>query len=29
VIAGMFSFQLGTYFDVPEAETAAPKVDLR
>ena len=29
LIAGMFSFQLGTYFEVPEAETAAPKVDLR
>jgi LemA protein len=28
-IAGMFSFQPGTYFEVPEAETAAPKVDLR
>jgi len=29
LIAGMFSFQPGTYFVVPEAETAAPKVDLR
>jgi LemA protein len=29
LIAGMFSFQPGTYFEVPEAETAAPKVDLR
>jgi LemA protein len=29
MIAGMFSFQPGTYFEVPEAETAAPKVDLR
>jgi LemA protein len=29
VIAGMFSFQPGTYFEVPEAETAVPKVDLR
>ena len=29
VIAGMFGFQPGTYFEVPEAETAAPKVDLR
>ncbi|HZF36649.1 MAG TPA: LemA family protein [Candidatus Angelobacter sp.] len=29
MIAGMFGFQAGTYFEVPEAETAAPKVDLR
>ncbi len=29
LIAGMFSFQPGTYFEVPEVETAAPKVDLR
>jgi LemA protein len=29
MIAGMFAFQPGTYFEVPEAETAAPKVDLR
>jgi LemA protein len=29
MIAGMFNFQLGTYFEVPEAETATPKVDLR
>jgi len=29
MIAGMFSFQPGTYFEVPEAETATPKVDLR
>jgi LemA protein len=29
MIAGMFGFQPGTYFEVPEAETAAPKVDLR
>ena len=29
MIAGMFNFQPGTYFEVPEAETAAPKVDLR
>jgi len=29
LIAGSFGFQTGTYFEVPEAETAAPKVDLR
>jgi len=29
MIAGMFSFQPGTYFEVPEAETAVPQVDLR
>ena len=29
IIAGMFGFTTGTYFEVPEAETAAPKVDLR
>jgi LemA protein len=29
LIAGMFGFQPGTYFEVPEAETAVPKVDLR
>ena len=28
-IAGMFGFKMGTYFEVPEAEKAAPKVDLR
>ena len=29
LIAGMFNFQPGTYFEVPEAEAATPKVDLR
>jgi LemA protein len=29
LIAGSFGFQPGTYFEVPEAETAVPKVDLR
>lgn len=29
VIAGMFAFKMGTYFEVPEAEMATPKVDLR
>jgi len=29
LIAGLFSFKTGTYFEVPEAEKAAPKVDLR
>jgi LemA protein len=29
LIAGSFGFQTGTYFEVPEAETAVPKVDLR
>jgi len=29
IIAGMFSFKMGIYFEVPEAEKAAPKVDLR
>ena len=29
LIAGMFSFTTGTYFEVPEVEKAAPKVDLR
>ncbi|HUL09967.1 MAG TPA: LemA family protein [Candidatus Acidoferrum sp.] len=29
LIAGSFGFHTGTYFEVPEAETAAPKVDLR
>jgi LemA protein len=29
VIANMFGFVAGTYFEVPEAEKAAPKVDLR
>jgi LemA protein len=28
-VAGMFSFKMGTYFEVPEVEKAAPKVDLR
>jgi LemA protein len=28
-IAGMFGFKMGTYFEVPEAEKATPKVDLR
>jgi LemA protein len=28
-VAGMFGFKMGTYFEVPEAEKAAPKVDLR
>ncbi len=29
IIAGMFSFTEATYFEVPETETATPKVDLR
>ena len=29
LIAGSFNFQTGTYFEVPETEKAAPKVDLR
>jgi LemA protein len=29
LIAGSFNFTTGTYFDVPETEKAAPKVDLR
>jgi len=28
-VAGMFHFTEATYFEVPEAETAVPKVDLR
>jgi LemA protein len=29
IIAGMFGFGMGAYFEVPEVEKAAPKVDLR
>jgi LemA protein len=29
VIAGLFKFTTGAYFEVPETEKAAPKVDLR
>ena len=29
IVAGMFSFKQATYFEVPETETATPKVDLR
>jgi len=29
IVAGMFRFIEATYFEVPEAETATPKVDLR
>lgn len=29
VVANWFKFKLGTYFEVPQAETAAVKVDLR
>jgi len=29
VIAGMFGFRKATYFEVAEAETAVPAVDLR
>lgn len=29
MIAGMFGFKMGTYFEVPETEKAVPKVDLR
>ena len=29
IVAGMFGFRAATYFEVAEAETATPKVDLR
>jgi LemA protein len=29
ILAGMFGFREATYFEVPETETAVPKVDLR
>ena len=29
IVAGMFGFHQATYFEVPEAEAATPKVDLR
>lgn len=29
IVANMFAFRQGTYFEVPETEMAAPKVDLR
>jgi LemA protein len=29
IVAGMFSFKPATWFEVPETETATPKVDLR
>ena len=29
ILAGMFGFREATYFEVPETETAAPRVDLR
>ena len=29
IVANVFGFRHGTYFEVPEAETAVPKVDLR
>ncbi|MDH3980493.1 MAG: LemA family protein [Gammaproteobacteria bacterium] len=29
IVAGMFGFKQATYFEVPEAETATPAVDLR
>jgi len=29
IVAGMFGFREATYFEVPETETAVPKVDLR
>jgi LemA protein len=29
IVAGMFGFHEATYFEVPETETAVPKVDLR
>jgi len=29
IVAGMFRFAEATYFEVPETETATPKVDLR
>jgi LemA protein len=28
IVAGMFAFREATYFEVPETETAVPKVDL-
>jgi len=28
-VAGMFGFSHATYFEVPEGESATPKVDLR
>ena len=29
IVAGLFNFKPATYFEVPETETATPKVDLR
>ena len=29
IVAGMFRFTTATYFEVPETETATPRVDLR
>lgn len=29
IVAGMFRFKQATYFEVPETETATPKVNLR
>jgi len=29
ILAGMFGFNMATYFEVPEGETATPRVDLR
>jgi LemA protein len=29
IIAGMFGFRMGAYFEVPDVEKATPKVDLR
>ena len=29
IVAGVFGFKNATYFEVPEGETGAPKVDLR
>jgi LemA protein len=29
IVAGLFGFREATYFEVPETETAVPKVDLR
>ena len=29
IVAGMFAFREATYFEVPDTETAVPKVDLR
>ena len=29
ILAGMFGFRQATYFEVPETETATPRVDLR